>query len=167
MSWKEIEKELLERFPDAFSDWDRPFDRRTEANDRTEGSGHRIPFIDPGNRIRVRIKPESFPAVARFLAGSGQARFITATAVDTPGGFLHLWYHFDLFQTPQVLSILVPVSGSSFSVPSITPFLAGADRIEREISEMFGIRFEGHPKPVGLLLPEGWPKSVFPMRKDG
>jgi Ni,Fe-hydrogenase III component G len=144
MSWKEIEKKLLERFADDFSDWDRQGDRR----------------------IRVRIRPESLSAVAQFLAESGQARFITATAMDTLGPTLQLWYHFDLVQTPQVLSILAPVPKSNPVVPSITPLLPGADLIEREICEMFGVRFEGHPRPGRLLLPEGWSKTVFPMRKD-
>jgi len=144
MSWKEIEKELLERFENDFSDWNRPGDRR----------------------IRVRVKSESFSAVARFLAGSGQVRFITATAMDTLGAFIEVWYHFDLFQTPQVLSLLVLVPKADPRLPSITPVLPGADRIEREITEMFGVRFEGHPRPGRLLLPEGWSRAVPPMRKD-
>jgi NADH-quinone oxidoreductase subunit C len=164
MSWKEIEKELLERFADDFSGWERnsgspeqPGVRWTFPGNRNEDSGH---------RIRVTVKSESFSAVALFLAGSGQARFITATAMDTLGAFIDIWYHFDLFQAPQVLSIRVSVSKSSPSVPSITPILPGAGRIEREICEMFGVRFEGHPMPGRLLLPEGWPRTVFPMRKD-
>ena len=144
MSWKEIENKLLDRFAGAFSDWDRPGD----------------------HRIRVRIRPDSLSAVARFLAESGQTRFITATAMDTLGAVLELWYHFDLVQTPQVLSILAPVSKSNPVLPSIAGILPGADLIEREILEMFGVRFEGHPRPGRLLLPEGWPRTVLPMRKD-
>ena len=144
MSWKEIEKELMGRFANDFSGWNRPGDRR----------------------IRVRVKSESFSAVARFLAGSGQVRFITATAMDTLRAFIEVWYHFDLFQTPQVLSLLVLVPKTDPRLPSITPVLPGADRIEREITEMFGVRFEGHPRPGRLLLPEGWSRAVPPMRKD-
>ena len=144
MSWKEIEKKLLERFTDDLSEWGRTGD----------------------HRIRVRIRPDSLSAVARFLAESGQTRFITATAMDTLGAVLELWYHFDLVQTPQVLSILAPVSKSNPVLPSIAGILPGADLIEREILEMFGVRFEGHPRPGRLLLPEGWPRTVLPMRKD-
>jgi Ni,Fe-hydrogenase III component G len=144
MSWKEIEKDLLERFENDFSDWNRPGDRR----------------------IRARVKTGSFYAVTRFLAGSGQVRFITATAMDTLGDFIEVWYHFDLFQTPQILSLRVQVPKTDPGLPSITPFLPGADGIEREIAEMFGIRFEGHPRPGRLLLPEGWSRALPLMRKD-
>jgi Ni,Fe-hydrogenase III component G len=158
MSWKEIEKELLERFADDFSGWDRS--GGPDPLMRTFG------LRPSGRRIRVTVKPGSFSAVALFLAGSGQARFITATAMDTLGDFIEIWYHFDLFQAPQVLSIRVSVSKSGPGIASITPILPGAGRIEREISEMFGVRFDGHPMPDLLLLPEGWPRTVFPMRKD-
>jgi Ni,Fe-hydrogenase III component G len=143
MSWKEIEKELLERFENDFSDWNRPGDRR----------------------IRVRVKSESLFAVVCFLAESGQVRFITATAMDTLGGFIEVWYHFDLFQAPQVLSLQIMVPKSDPRLPSITPVMPGAGWVEREITEMFGVRFEGHPKPGRLLLPDGWPRAA-PMRKD-
>jgi formate hydrogenlyase subunit 5 len=144
MSWKEIERELLERFENDCSDWNRPGDRR----------------------IRTRVKSESFAAVARFLAETGQVRFITATAMDTPGPFIEVWYHFELVQTPQVLSLLVRIPKSDLRVPSITPILPGADRIEREIAEMFGVRFEGHPRPGRLPLPEGGSRNAQPMRKE-
>jgi NADH-quinone oxidoreductase subunit C len=181
MSWKEIEKELLERFADDLGEWERKPQAEGHGSGilvtgpKAEGSvamispadpGHRISFIDPGHRIRVTVKTGSFSAVALFLAGSSQARFITATAMDTLGAFIEIWYHFDLFQAPQVLSIRVQVPKSNPSVASVTPILPGAERIEREICEMFGVHFEGHPAPGRLLLPEGWPRTVYPMRKD-
>jgi Ni,Fe-hydrogenase III component G len=85
--------------------------------------------------------------------------------MDTPGASIEMWYHFDLFQAPQVLSLLILIPKSDPRVPSVTPILPGADWIEREIAEMFGVRFEGHPRPGRLLLPEGWPRAVTPMRK--
>jgi Ni,Fe-hydrogenase III component G len=65
-----------------------------------------------------------------------------------------------------VLSLLVSIPRSDPRVPSITPILPGADRIEREIAETFGVRFEGHPRPGRPPLPDGGSRSVPPMRKE-
>lgn len=50
------------------------------------------------------------------------------------------------------------------SIPTISDLFATCDWHERETAELFGIRFEGHPKPVKLLLPE--PFEGHPLRKD-
>lgn len=50
------------------------------------------------------------------------------------------------------------------TVPSLYGLYRGADWQERETFDMFGIRFEGHPHPKRLLMPEDW--SGWPLRKD-
>jgi NADH-quinone oxidoreductase subunit C len=50
------------------------------------------------------------------------------------------------------------------AIDSIHDLYATCDWHERETAEMFGIRFDGHPRPVKLLLPE--PFEGFPLRKD-
>ncbi|HEY2759421.1 MAG TPA: NADH-quinone oxidoreductase subunit C [Pirellulales bacterium] len=49
-------------------------------------------------------------------------------------------------------------------VPSVTPLWEGANWLEREVWDMFGIRFEGHPDHRRILLPEEF--AAFPLRKD-
>jgi NADH-quinone oxidoreductase subunit C len=53
---------------------------------------------------------------------------------------------------------------SELSVPSATPLWNGADWMEREVWDMFGVRFEGHPNLMRILLPEEF--TAFPLRKD-
>ncbi|MCK4504279.1 MAG: NADH-quinone oxidoreductase subunit C, partial [Candidatus Aegiribacteria sp.] len=38
--------------------------------------------------------------------------------------------------------------------------------IEREISELLGVTFTGHPDPRKLLLADNWPECVYPLRQD-
>ena len=49
-------------------------------------------------------------------------------------------------------------------VPSVTPSWPGANWLEREIADMMGVRFEGHPDPRRLLMPEDW--DGHPHRRD-
>ncbi len=50
------------------------------------------------------------------------------------------------------------------SVPSVVPLWEGANWLEREVWDMFGIRFDGHPDLRRILLPEEF--TAFPLRKD-
>ena len=55
--------------------------------------------------------------------------------------------------------------GQPLVVPSVWPIYKGADWLERECYDMFGIKFEGHPDLRRLLMWEGY-KEGFPLRKD-
>ncbi len=51
-------------------------------------------------------------------------------------------------------------------IDSITPIIQGAEWIEREMWELLGINFVGHPNLVHLLLMDDWPEGKFPLRHD-
>ena len=55
--------------------------------------------------------------------------------------------------------------GSPLEVPSVYPIYKGADWLERECYDMFGIRFTGHPDLRRILMWEQY-KEGFPLRKD-
>ena len=54
--------------------------------------------------------------------------------------------------------------GDGESVPSSTAIWATANWLEREVYDMFGIKFDGHPDLKRILLPDGW--KGHPLRKD-
>lgn len=64
----------------------------------------------------------------------------------------------------QRLTIRVLLNEPNLVLPTVTDLWAGADWMEREVWDMFGIHFEGHPDLRRILLPEAF--SAHPLRKD-
>jgi len=62
------------------------------------------------------------------------------------------------------LRMITTVGREEPSVPSLTPIWPGAGYAEREVWDMFGIRFEGHPDLTRILMPDDW--EGHPLRKD-
>jgi NADH-quinone oxidoreductase subunit C len=62
------------------------------------------------------------------------------------------------------LRIRVQVPAGDPVVPSLFDVHPGTEALEREVFDMFGIRFDGHPDLTRILMPEDW--IGFPLRKD-
>jgi NADH-quinone oxidoreductase subunit C len=62
------------------------------------------------------------------------------------------------------LRIIVGASGQEPKVPSLVSVWPGANYAEREVYDMFGIRFEDHPDLTRILMPDDW--DGYPLRKD-
>jgi NADH-quinone oxidoreductase subunit C len=58
----------------------------------------------------------------------------------------------------------VPLHGNDARVATVTGIWPAANWLEREVWDMFGIVFDGHPDPRRLLMPEDW--QGYPLRKD-
>jgi NADH-quinone oxidoreductase subunit C len=67
-------------------------------------------------------------------------------------------------ETNERLTVRVYLNEPEVTVPSMTPLWSGANWLEREVWDMFGIRFEGHPDLRRILMPEEF--TAFPLRKD-
>ncbi len=66
--------------------------------------------------------------------------------------------------TPRRVRVLVGVSADAATLPSIVPLWPNADWPEREIYDLFGITFSGHPDLRRIQMPDEW--EGHPLRKD-
>ncbi|MBI4707503.1 MAG: NADH-quinone oxidoreductase subunit C [Candidatus Omnitrophica bacterium] len=117
-------------------------------------------------RIYFSVKPEDIFEVVRFLFKDLGLRFSTASGVDTLQG-LEILYHFSFDQTGEMFSVRILIQDKNDpQVKSITPLFPGAEWIEREMWEMLGIKFVGHPNLKRLLLADEWPEGKYPLRRE-
>ena len=116
-------------------------------------------------RIYIDLEPQDIPLVARFIFQELGCRFVTATGVDTPQG-IEIIYHFSEDSSGKMISLRTLIlDKKNPQIESITPIIKGAEWIEREIHEMLGVNFLGHPNLKRLLLAEDWPEGEYPLRR--
>lgn len=117
-------------------------------------------------RYYIDIKPIDIIECSRIIFKEVGCRFITATGIDMPKGF-ELLYHFSDDKTGKIFTLRVIISDKvNPEIESITPIIRAAEWIEREIYEMLGIKFNGHPNLKRLLLSDEFPEGVFPLRQE-
>jgi NADH-quinone oxidoreductase subunit C len=118
------------------------------------------------NELTLTIAPEEIRAACATLKAAGYNAFDDLTAVDwfprTPR--FQLSYHLLSHAMKDRIRLRVPLEESSPAVESITPVWAGADYYEREVFDLFGIRFEEHPNLRRIMMPEEF--QGHPLRKD-
>ncbi|HAC18072.1 MAG TPA: NADH-quinone oxidoreductase subunit C [Dehalococcoidia bacterium] len=119
------------------------------------------------NDTDVWIRPAAILEVSEFLNSDPDLNFSflnAVTAVDYVEYF-ELVYHLVSMQNNTSVVIKSKVFGrEELSVPSVISVWQGADLQEREIWDLMGIHFEGHPNMKRVLLWEGFPGH--PLRKD-
>ena len=117
-------------------------------------------------RIYIDFDPSDIPAAVKFIFRDLNCRLVTASGVDTPQG-LEILYHFSHDPTGKIVSLRTLITDKKHpEITSITPIIRGAEWIEREMWELLGINFVGHPNLTHLLLIDDWPEGKHPLRKN-
>jgi membrane-bound hydrogenase subunit beta len=116
-------------------------------------------------RIFVYVKKDALRDAVKHLTKDLEFKHMsTVTGVDL-GEKIEVIYHL-AHKGSIVASIRLSVSKKNPSVPTVTDLVPGAVLYEREVHDLFGVDFKGHPDLSPLMLPEGWPKGVYPLRKE-
>jgi NADH dehydrogenase I D subunit len=149
-SEKDLTTDLINRFGDAVQPVDQTSDMPT--------------YAIASNQIKSVLKFLKSEAVPHFK------RLEDLTAIDESArrkrdGYSDytLIYHLLAFDPPRRLRLKVALNGKTPTINSMTDIWPSANWYEREVFDMFGIRFEGHPNLKRILMPQGW--QGHPLRK--
>ena len=119
----------------------------------------------------VYIDPARALDIVRWLHDDPSQRYdylsdVTAVEYRDAERALEVVWHLRSIPYRRFLRLKAELpTGAPLAVPSVWPVYKGADWLERECYDMFGIRFEGHPDLRRLLMWEGY-REGYPLRKD-
>tara|TARA_B110000014_G_scaffold242439_1_gene212030 strand:- start:12 stop:518 length:507 start_codon:yes stop_codon:yes gene_type:complete len=91
---------------------------------------------NPKRDLPIAIKPERFEIVINLLSHASRER----------------------------IRLRVQVPEDDPSLPTLFDIYPGSEALEREVHDLFGINFDGHPDMTRILMPEEW--NGYPLRKD-
>ncbi len=118
------------------------------------------------DELTLTIAADQIRAAAATVQAAGYNAFEDVTAVDwfPSDPRFQLSYHIVSHQHKERIRLRVMVGGDAPSVESITPVWPAANFYEREVFDLFGIGFEGHPNLRRIMMPDDW--QGHPLRKD-
>jgi NADH-quinone oxidoreductase subunit C len=121
--------------------------------------GDLIVWVDPGSLIEactvLRDSPET------------QFNFLSdLTCIDwyPSEPRFEVVYHLLSHSRKARVRVKVKLEAGNANVDSLTQLWPGADFFEREVYDLFGVRFQGHPNLTRIMMPEDW--EGHPLRKD-
>ncbi len=118
------------------------------------------------NELTVTVARENIVAAGRAVQAAGFNFLEDVTAVDwypTEPRF-QITYHILSHGMKKRVRLAVRLDGSDAVVDSITPVWPSANFYEREVYDLFGVHFGGHPRLTRIMMPLDW--EGHPLRKD-
>jgi NADH-quinone oxidoreductase subunit C len=117
----------------------------------------------------IVVEPARLVDVCRRLRDEPALRFIVCLDVTAADHYprsprFDVVYHLTSPERSLRLRIRVHTDGSEPPIPSVSGVWPSANWLEREVFDMFGIQFSGHPELRRLIMPEDW--EGHPLRKD-
>ena len=113
--------------------------------------------VAAGVPMVVTVAPERWEELARHAKDTVGCRFFNfLTAVDWKEQGLEVVARVDNLDDNLSLTMKTRLGPSISDCPSLVPIYRGADWMERECYDMFGIRFAGHPDLRRILLADDW-----------
>ncbi|MGI4758319.1 MAG: NADH-quinone oxidoreductase subunit C [Janthinobacterium lividum] len=116
--------------------------------------------------LTITVSPGDIVAATSAVQAAGYNFFEDLTAVDwyPSEPRFQISYHIVSMTMKQRVRLAVVLEGDDPSVDSITSIWPSSNFYEREVFDLFGIRFIGHPNLTRIMMPTDW--KGHPLRKD-
>ena len=114
-------------------------------------------------RAYILLKPECYKkAISALMKNDENIMLSTITGVDLEKD-IELNYH---LACEGAVTLKNRVPREKPFTKTITDIIPGANLYEREVFDLLGVVFEGHPDLKRLMLPDNWPQGNYPLRRD-
>lgn len=137
---EQIEKTIRDSFPDAV-----------------------VETTDVFGVMNVKITPSSLLPVCEMLHEQGFDYLADVTAIDWQDR-IEVVYQLTSLAKNEKVALRVDLDRQKPEISSVTSIWKGADFQEREVFDLMGVVYNGHPDLRRILLPEDW--EGYPLRKD-
>ncbi|WP_195573685.1 NADH-quinone oxidoreductase subunit C [Paenibacillus sp. 1001270B_150601_E10] len=119
-----------------------------------------------GHLLTLTIEPEHWLATANWFKEhpQWQCNYLRNLSGVDQESYLEVVYHLIGLTTKSEVAIHVKAEREAPSIPSVTPIWATANWNEREVYDLLGIHFTGHPNLSRIMMPDQW--VGHPLRKD-
>jgi NADH-quinone oxidoreductase subunit C len=116
--------------------------------------------------LTITVARENIVAATQAVQQAGYNLLEDVTAIDwyPSEPRFQIVYHILSMSLKQRLRLVVQLDGEDAALDSITPVWPAANFYEREIFDLFGVHFGGHPNLRRIMMPEDW--KGHPLRKD-
>lgn len=156
-------------------------DSSAQADPHAETLGRLPEWLGEGNyttarfrdNLRIHVTPDRLIDSLRtlkerggfvILTELGGADYLGYPAESGTGRRFEVHYVLLNLETTERVVVKAGVDGADPSLPSAVGLWEGANWMEREVFDMYGIRFEGHPDLRRILMPDEF--TAYPLRKD-
>ncbi len=136
---------------------------------RSRWQGKVVATLDEAGQIcRVECTPAHLRDLCQWLTRDLDFAFATLVVEQRPGAGWSLLYAFYRNAKSSWVHLELQLDAAVSAIPSVVDLFHGPsfDWHEREVEDLFGLHFEGHPRLGEFILHEDWPEGINPMRRD-